>query len=88
MADTPPSLRPLDGGISTRSMSKEKLPSENSLECVTGDFKRFDVAVAVAAGHASDGEIDKLADRRLRRKIDKHLLPLLFFIYCGMFVPV
>lgn len=54
-----------------------------SLECIYGNVKDFDVAVAVAAGHANDEEVDKFADLRLRRKIDRHILPLLFFIYCG-----
>jgi hypothetical protein len=63
----------------------EKLPIDNgSLECVANDVKNLDVAVSMAAGH-SDDIIDKEADRKLRWKIDLHLLPLLMFIYTGSY---
>ena len=69
-------------GSPTNSID-EKVPIDNgSLECVHNDVKNLDVAVSMAAGHSED-IIDKEADRKLRRKIDWHLLPLLMFIYTG-----
>ena len=84
MLDVTPTLLQNKESNSTHSIATdEKLPIGDSLECISGDVKNFDVAVAVAAGHANDEEVDKLEDLRLRRKLDRHLLPLLFFIFCG-----
>lgn len=63
----------------------EKSPLDSgSLECVHNDVKNLDVAAAMAAGHTDD-TVDKEEDRRLRLKIDWHLLPLLMFIYTGWY---
>ncbi|KIO24293.1 hypothetical protein M407DRAFT_213109 [Tulasnella calospora MUT 4182] len=40
-----------------------------------------DVVVGLIAGHAEDSELDLQAAYRLRRKLDWHMLPLLFVLY-------
>lgn len=52
---------------------------------VKADVRALDVAVELAAGHTDDTEISPEEFRRLRFKLDKHILPLLGFIYAGMF---
>lgn len=82
--ETPaPQRRP----VSTPSaVSDEKVSLHDSLEHVNGNIRNFDVAVSIAAGHANDDEVDRLEDLRLRRKLDLHLLPLLFSVFCSQFV--
>jgi hypothetical protein len=65
--------------------SNEKVILDDTFEHVNGNIKEFDVAVSIAAGHADDDEVDRLEDLRLRRKLDLHLLPLLFFVFCSQF---
>lgn len=44
-----------------------------------------DVAVALVSGaHADDGPLDPAEARRIRNKLDWHLLPLLFLLYTGL----
>ena len=65
----------------------EKGSIDGSLEHVNGSIKQFDVAISVAARHANDLEMSKLEDLRLRRKLDLHLLPLLFSVFCSSSTP-
>ena len=63
-----------DGGFENRS---------GHLEHIAADLKAFDVGLALVAGHDEDPDISPLESKRLRRKIDRHLLPLLFLVYTG-----
>lgn len=67
--------------------SDEKLPTD-SVEFIHGTAKQLDVALALVAADGSANEkleaefsADEL--RRLRWKLDRHLLPLLCLIYTG-----
>ncbi|TDL22869.1 MFS general substrate transporter [Rickenella mellea] len=44
-------------------------------------LKGLDVTIGIAAGHANDDVMSPKEAQRIRRKLDWHLLPLLFFIY-------
>ena len=59
------------------------LASQEHVQHVTADLRALDVGLALVAGHAEDPELSPQESKRLRRKIDRHLLPLLFLIYTG-----
>lgn len=66
------------------SFSDEKLGSEAVPgELLHGDYKSLDVGLALVAGHADEPELTPQESKRLRRKIDWHLLPMLCLIYTG-----
>ncbi|TDL18719.1 MFS general substrate transporter [Rickenella mellea] len=50
------------------------------------DFKNVDVAIGLATGHAEDEDLSPEESRRIRNKLDRHLLPLLFIIYCMLYI--
>ena len=71
----------------TWQSSDEKLPTD-STEFIHGTAKQLDVALALVAADDSANKVleaefsaDEL--RRLRWKLDRHLLPLLCLIYTG-----
>ena len=57
--------------------------SESDLELIHGDLKQLDVGLKLVAGHSDEPEVSPQESKRLRRKIDRHLLPLLCAIYAG-----
>lgn len=71
------------------SLNDEKIApwdSTSSVEVVTYE-KGVDVSVDLVAGiHADDAPLDPAEARRIRRKIDWQLLPLLFFLYTGKMI--
>ncbi|TDL22854.1 MFS general substrate transporter [Rickenella mellea] len=44
-------------------------------------LREVDVAIGIAAGHTNDEEISPEEAKRIRRKLDWHILPLLFLLY-------
>lgn len=73
---------------SASASSVEKLPID-STEYIHGTTKQLDVALALVAGDSAANqalEAEFSADelRRLRWKLDRHLLPLLCLIYTGV----
>ena len=74
--------------IDTRAPSRdassldEKVPIDD-LELIHGDFKRMDVGLRLVTGHSEEPEVPPGESKRIRRKIDWHLLPLLCIIYTG-----
>ncbi len=87
-----PSVRDADrSSASKKSLDEktdEKVPvSDESASGydlnVKSDLRELDVAVELAAGHADDPDISPEEFRRLRNKLDLHILPLLGFIYAG-----
>lgn len=71
----------------SESFSDEKLSSESAPgELLHGDYKSLDVGLALVAGHADEPELTPQESKRLRRKIDWRLLPMLCLIYTGAFV--
>lgn len=80
--DTPelPTTRPSHHSAS--SVSDEKVPvTDNSSLEVAKDEKGVDVVAELLSGHAEDAEIDPEAARKIRNKLDRHMLPLLFALY-------
>jgi MFS transporter, ACS family, allantoate permease len=63
-------------------MSDDKRSLSDSIEAVDIS-KGVDVAATLVAGHADDAPIDKTENTRLLRKLDKHILPLMFLLYIG-----
>lgn len=47
-------------------------------------LREVDVAIGIAAGHTNDEEITPEEAKRIRRKLDWHILPLLFLLYTRM----
>lgn len=47
------------------------------------NIKRLDVGLALLQGHTEDPPVSPEESKRIRRKIDWHLLPLLCMIYTG-----
>ena len=46
-------------------------------------IRRLDVGLALLQGHTDDPPVSPEESKRIRRKIDWHLLPLLCLIYMG-----
>ncbi|KAI5121702.1 hypothetical protein M0805_002095 [Coniferiporia weirii] len=57
-----------------------------STEYIHSDLKNLDVGLALVAGHADEAELTPQESKRLRRKIDWHILPLLCLIYTVQFI--
>ncbi|KAL5522700.1 hypothetical protein ACEPAG_8718 [Sanghuangporus baumii] len=55
-------------------------------EYIHGNLKHLDVALELVAGHSDEQEISPEESKRLRRKIDRYLLPLLCVIYTIQFI--
>ena len=55
----------------------------NKGAAVTKFADGVDVSVNLVAGHAGDITLDPEEARRIRRKLDWNLLPLLFLLYTG-----
>ena len=70
-----------DPSRSASSIDEKVSPDDHEL--VHGDFKRMDVGLKVVAGHSEEPEISPSDAKRIRRKIDWNLLPLLCVIYMG-----
>ena len=73
---------------SATASSVEKLPID-STEYIHGNAKQLDVALSLvaadgAANQALESEFSPKELRRLRWKLDRHLLPLLCLIYTGI----
>lgn len=54
-------------------------------EFIHDELKRLDIGLALLKGHTEDAAISPEESKRLRRKIDWHLLPLLCLIYTGLY---
>ncbi|KDQ58426.1 hypothetical protein JAAARDRAFT_176361 [Jaapia argillacea MUCL 33604] len=74
-----------DDSADEKSLNEKGSVSDGSLEAVNYD-SGVDVAVGLVTGHADDADIDPQESRRLRIKLDWHLLPLLFVIYTVQFI--
>lgn len=74
-----------DGSSRPASFTNEKevKNGSDSVEHITADLRTLDVGLSLVAGHTDEPEISPQESKRLRRKIDRHLLPLLCFIYTG-----
>ena len=76
-----------NGSSRPASLTNEKdagfANGSSSVEHIAADLKALDVGLSLVAGHTQDAEISPQESKRLRRKIDRHLLPLLCFIYTG-----
>ncbi|KAH8113932.1 MFS general substrate transporter [Phellopilus nigrolimitatus] len=70
----------------TGSFIDEKADSAASTECIHGELKNLDVGLALITGSIENGDLTPQEAKRLRRKIDWHLLPLLFLIYTVQFI--
>ncbi|THH12134.1 hypothetical protein EW145_g185 [Phellinidium pouzarii] len=55
-----------------------------SVEYIYGDLKNLDVGLELVAGVDEHAEFSPQEAKRLRRKLDWHLLPMLCLIYTGM----
>lgn len=68
----------------TRSptLSKEKDEHEK-IAVVVNEIKTLDVGLTLVANCAHDAPIDSNESKRVCRKVDLHILPLLFLIYTG-----
>ncbi|KAL5523135.1 hypothetical protein ACEPAF_1402 [Sanghuangporus sanghuang] len=73
-------------GPSRSGSSIDEKVSPDDLELVHGDFKRMDVGLKLVTGHSKEPEVTPDESKRLRRKIDWNLLPLLCAIYMVQFV--
>lgn len=49
-----------------------------------GDLKALDVGLVLIVDRVDDPPVSPNESKRIRRKVDRHILPLLFFIYTGM----
>ncbi|KIO26062.1 hypothetical protein M407DRAFT_24622 [Tulasnella calospora MUT 4182] len=80
-----PTIRP--SNRSSSSISDEKVPvtGDSSLE-VAKDEKGVDVVAELLSGHAEDAEMDPEVARKVRNKLDWHMLPLLFALYTLQFI--
>ena len=63
--------------------SIEKVDVNTSQEYIHSGIKELDVTFTLAEQHAKDREYTPEENRRLRNKLDWHLLPLLCYIYMG-----
>lgn len=67
----------------TKSIDGEERYHANAVKFNTG----VDVAVEMLSGaHANDAPLDPAEASRIRRKLDWHLLPLLFLLYTGQYM--
>ncbi|KIO24291.1 hypothetical protein M407DRAFT_213098 [Tulasnella calospora MUT 4182] len=53
---------------------------------VAKEERGVDVVVGLIAGHGDESEVDLQAAYKLRRKLDRHMLPLLFILYTLQFI--
>ncbi|KAG8957529.1 hypothetical protein FRC00_003822 [Tulasnella sp. 408] len=80
-----PTTRP--SNHSSSSISDEKVPvTDNSSLEVAKDEKGVDVVAELLSGHAEDAEMDPEVARKVRNKLDWHMLPLLFALYTLQFI--
>ena len=56
---------------------------DGSTEHIHESIRRLDVGLVLLKGHTEDVAVTPEESKRLRRKIDWHLLPLLCLIYTG-----
>ena len=73
----------------TRSFSNEKDDLEREAgtdEYVHANLKDLDVGLSFAAGHYDEEHMTEEESNKLRRKIDKWLLPLLCLVYTVQFI--
>ena len=71
----------------SNSAENEKCSFE-STELVQGDLKTLNVGLILIVDRPGEDSLSPEESRRLRRKIDWHLLPLLCLIYTGVFITV
>ena len=76
-----------DGSSRPTSLTNEKDGGPENrfghLEHIAADLKALDVGLTLVAGHGEDPDVSPQESKRIRRKIDRHLLPLLFLVYTG-----
>ena len=66
----------------TPSFSDEKDVNE-TIDVVLDKLRALDVGLTLVADHSHDAPVPANESRRLCRKVDLHILPLLFLIYTG-----
>ena len=65
---------------STSSIEKKEYGSDSEAE-VAKEEKGVDVTVGFIAGHGDEAELSYEISHSLRKKLDWHMLPLLFALY-------
>jgi hypothetical protein len=65
---------------SESSVEKKEYISDSEAE-VAKEEKGVDVTVGFIAGHGDDAELSSEISHSLRKKLDWHMLPLLFALY-------
>lgn len=65
---------------SQSSIEKKEYTSDSEAE-VAKEEKGVDVTVGLIAGHGDDAELEHGTSHSLRKKLDWHMLPLLFALY-------
>ncbi|KAJ3554235.1 hypothetical protein NM688_g3211 [Phlebia brevispora] len=69
----------------TDSLDDEKVRYDD-IDLIHGDFKTLDVGLTLVVDQSDDTPLQAKDAKRLRRKIDWHLLPLLCMIYTAQFI--
>ena len=64
----------------TDSIEKDSGELEQNAIFVSANHKTLDISLALAGIH-DDSELDPADSLRVKRKLDRHLLPLLFLLY-------
>ncbi|EJC99279.1 MFS general substrate transporter [Fomitiporia mediterranea MF3/22] len=83
MEKTAVSLR--DDPSRSGSFTDEKANASDA-ELIHGTYKSLDVGLRLVSGHTDEPEVSPAESKRLRRKIDWRLLPMLCIIYTVQFV--
>ena len=75
---------------SESSVEKKEFVEDSDTE-VAKEGKGVDVTVGFIVGHGDDAELSSEISHSLRKKLDWHMLPLLFALYfckCAVAIPV
>ncbi len=76
-------VKPPETSHSGSFIEKASTHDSGSIDVVHGELKSLDVGLALVADRSEDADLSPQESKRLRRKIDWHLLPMLFLIYTG-----
>jgi MFS family permease len=71
---------------STGSLEKERLSSNDSKLEVAKAEEGVDVVANLFRGHDQEGDVDPAVAKNLRKRLDWHILPLLFLLYTLQFI--
>ncbi|THG94563.1 hypothetical protein EW026_g6935 [Hermanssonia centrifuga] len=79
-------VKPPETSHSGSFIEKASTHDSGSIDVVHGELKSLDVGLALVADRSEDADLSPQESKRLRRKIDWHLLPMLFLIYTVQFL--